>query len=86
MAFIIICNFCDTGEICTGDNGFNWSGVVHLYSHEGDLPSGVPSLLHHSGKILSHRNKVKYVYSKTLHYEFMFTVNLVYSPTPNLKM
>lgn len=62
MAFISAI-FCNTGEVCTGDPGSDRSGVVHLYSHEGGLPSGVPSVLHHSGKKQSHRNTVKYGYS-----------------------
>lgn len=84
---LYICNFCNTGEVCTGDPGSDWSGVVHLYSYEGGLPSGVPSVLHHSGKKQSHRNTMKYGYMhRNLYYEFMFKVNLVYSPTPNLKI
>lgn len=52
MVFIIICNFCDIGEICIGDNGFNWSGVVYFYSYEGDLLLGVSSFFYYFGKII----------------------------------
>jgi hypothetical protein len=40
-----------TGEICPGGDGSDRSCVVHLYSHERDLPSGIPSFLHYSGKL-----------------------------------
>lgn len=81
-----MCNFCDIGEICIGDNGFNWSGVVYFYSYEGDLLLGVSSFFYYFGKIQFYRKIVKYGYSKIFYYEFMFLVNLVYFLMFNFKM